>query len=98
MRVNVLGCEIDALTMDETVARCDELIQAPDGFAQHMAINAAKVVKQEGKLGVVEVGAHADLIVVDGDPLKDLSVLTGQGQRMPAIMRAGRFVKDELAA
>jgi imidazolonepropionase-like amidohydrolase len=61
-------------------------------------INAAKVVKQEGKLGVVEAGAHADLIVVNGDPLKDLSVLTGQGRRMPAIMRAGRFVKDELAA
>jgi len=61
-------------------------------------VNAAKVVKQEGKLGVVEAGAHADLIVVDGDPLKNLALLTGQGRHMPAIMRAGRFVKDELAA
>ncbi len=43
-------------------------------------------------------GAHADLIVVDGDPLADLSLLTGQGRHMPAIMKAGRFVKDELAA
>jgi imidazolonepropionase-like amidohydrolase len=61
-------------------------------------INAAKVVKQEGKLGVIAPGAYADLIVVDGDPLKDLSLLTGQGKHMPAIMKAGRFVKDELAA
>jgi imidazolonepropionase-like amidohydrolase len=61
-------------------------------------INAAKVVRQEGKLGVVEAGAYADLIVVDGDPLKDLSVLTGQGRHMPAIMKGGHFVKDELAA
>ncbi len=61
-------------------------------------INAAKVVRHEGKLGVVKAGAYADLIVVDGDPLKDLSVLTGQGRHMPAIMKGGRFVKDELAA
>jgi imidazolonepropionase-like amidohydrolase len=61
-------------------------------------INAAKVVRHEGKLGVVKAGAYADLIVVDWDPLKDLSVLTGQGRHMPAIMKGGRFVKDELAA
>ncbi len=61
-------------------------------------INAAKVVRHEGKLGVVKAGAYADLIVVNGDPLKDLSVLTGQGRHMPAIMKGGRFVKDELAA
>jgi imidazolonepropionase-like amidohydrolase len=59
-------------------------------------INAARVVREEGKLGVVEPGAHADLIVVDGDPLQDLSVLTGQGRQMPAIMRAGRFIKNEM--
>ncbi len=61
-------------------------------------VNAARAVRQEGKLGVVAPGAHADLVVVDGDPLRDLSVLTGQGRRMPAIMKGGRFVKDELAA
>ena len=60
-------------------------------------INAAKVLRHEGKLGVVAAGAHADLIVVDGDPLKDLSLLTGQGRHIPVIMKAGRFVKDELA-
>src|SRR5918994_6597964 len=59
-------------------------------------INAARVVREEGKLGVVEPGAYADLIVVDGDPLQDLSVLTGQGRHMPAIMKGGHFVKDEL--
>ncbi|CAH1661377.1 MULTISPECIES: amidohydrolase family protein [unclassified Chelatococcus] len=59
-------------------------------------INAAKVVRQEGKLGVVAAGAHADLIVVDGNPLKDMALLTGQGKHMPAIMKAGHFVKNEL--
>ncbi|UFN49781.1 amidohydrolase family protein [Roseomonas sp. OT10] len=61
-------------------------------------VNAAKVVKQEGRLGVLAPGALADLIVVDGDPLADLSLLTGQGRHMPAILKGGRFVKDELGA
>lgn len=60
------------------------------GAATHVA---AKLVKLEGKVGVVAPGAHADLIVVDGDPLKDLSLLTRQGRHMPMIMKGGAFVK-----
>lgn len=54
---------------------------------------AAKLLKLEGKIGTVAPGAHADLIVVDGDPLKDLSLLTRQGRHMPLIMKGGAFVK-----
>ncbi len=61
-------------------------------------VNAARVLGAEGRLGVVAPGAHADLIVVQGDPLADLSLLTGQGRHMPAIMKAGRFIKNTLAA
>ncbi|GJD48938.1 hypothetical protein OPKNFCMD_1664 [Methylobacterium crusticola] len=61
-------------------------------------VDAAKVVRLEGKVGVVAPGAHADLIVVDGDPLRDLALLTGQGRHMPAIMKAGTFAKMTLPA
>ncbi len=60
-------------------------------------INAAKVVGMEGKLGIVAKDALADLIVVDGDPLTDISVLTNQGAHLPAIMKDGQFVKNLLA-
>jgi imidazolonepropionase-like amidohydrolase len=59
-------------------------------------INAAKVMGMEGKLGIVAAGALADLIVVNGDPLADLAVLTRQGAQIPGIMKAGRFMKDRL--
>ncbi|WP_431302141.1 amidohydrolase family protein [Sediminicoccus sp. BL-A-41-H5] len=59
--------------------------------------HAAKLLCQEGRLGVVAPGALADLIVVDGDPLADLAVLTEQGAHLPAIMQGGRFVKNQLA-
>ncbi len=54
---------------------------------------AARLLRQEGRIGTVAAGAHADLIVVDGNPLADLSLLTGQGRHIPAIMKGGRFVK-----
>ncbi|MEM1199210.1 MAG: amidohydrolase family protein, partial [Pseudomonadota bacterium] len=59
-------------------------------------IYAAKAVRAEGEIGIVEKNAHADLIVVDGDPLADLSLLTGQGKHLPMIMKGGAFVKREL--
>lgn len=58
--------------------------------------HAAKLLRQEGRLGVVAPGALADLIVVDGDPLADLALLTEQGAHLPAIMQGGRFVKNTL--
>jgi imidazolonepropionase-like amidohydrolase len=59
-------------------------------------IHAADLIGMAGEIGAVAPGAFADLIVVDGDPLDDLSLLTGQGRRMPLIMLKGRLVKDEL--
>ena len=57
---------------------------------------AARLLRMEGKLGVIAPGAIADMIVVDGNPLDDLALLTGQGRYMPVILQAGRFVKNAL--
>lgn len=54
---------------------------------------AAKLLRLEGLVGTLAPGAYADLIVVDGDPLADLSLLTRQGRHMPLIMKDGAFVK-----
>ena len=56
---------------------------------------AAKLCRMEGRIGTIAPGAHADLIVVDGNPLADLSLLTRQGRHMPVIMKAGRLVKHQ---
>jgi imidazolonepropionase-like amidohydrolase len=57
----------------------------------------AEILMQEGKLGCVAADAHADLIVVDGDPLKDIGLLAASGRRLDLIMRAGKIVKNRLA-
>jgi imidazolonepropionase-like amidohydrolase len=61
-------------------------------------VHAAKLLRMEGRIGTVAPGAFADFVVVEGDPLKDLSLLTGQGRHLSAIMQGGRFMKDQLAA
>jgi cytosine/adenosine deaminase-related metal-dependent hydrolase len=58
----------------------------------------ARLLGREGELGVVARGALADLVVVDGDPTADLTLLQGQGARMPIVMKGGRFVRDRLSA
>jgi len=54
---------------------------------------AAQVLRLEGKIGSLQPGAWADLLLVDGDPLKDLSLLEGQGRHLAIIMQGGRFHK-----
>jgi imidazolonepropionase-like amidohydrolase len=50
----------------------------------------------EGKIGCVKPGAYADLIVVDGDPLKEIELLAADGKNISFIVRAGEVVKDTL--
>ena len=61
----------------------------------------AEVLRMEGGVSASsrrgEKGAYADLLVVDGNPLEDLTLLTGQGEHLSAIMKNGKFVKNNLS-
>ena len=63
---------------------------------QATSTNAA-ILQQEGKLGCIATGAHADLLVVDGDPLKDIELLAASGRHLRLIMRAGEIVRNEIS-
>ena len=49
-----------------------------------------------GKLGVVEEGALADLILVDGDPTENLKLIADPETNFLVIMKDGRFAKNAL--
>ncbi|MGH9480594.1 MAG: amidohydrolase family protein [Terriglobales bacterium] len=59
---------------------------------------AADLLGQGGRLGCVRAGAAADLLLVDGNPLEDLSLLAQNGERLAAIMTAGQLHKRPAAA
>jgi len=57
---------------------------------------AAELIGQSGKLGVIAPGASADLLVVEGDPTKDLAPLQAPERGLLAVMKAGRFYRNRL--
>jgi imidazolonepropionase-like amidohydrolase len=58
--------------------------------------HAAHLLNMTGRLGIVAPGAIADLLLVDGNPLDDISLLAGQGESLALIMKAGRITKHFL--
>lgn len=64
-----------------------------DAVIRAATLDAAKVLRMEGEVGALVEGAHADLIAVEGNPLENLDLLTGQGRHIPLIMKGGIAVK-----
>jgi imidazolonepropionase-like amidohydrolase len=71
---------------------------SPIEILQSATIEAARLMRQEGAIGEIVPGAWADLLVVEGDPTQDLSMLA-DAQRGPLmVMKGGRVYRDELSA
>jgi imidazolonepropionase-like amidohydrolase len=68
---------------------------APVDVIRWATANGAALLGRPDDLGLVEAGRRADLIVVDGDPLVDITVLQ-EPENLVAIMLDGSFVKDQL--
>jgi imidazolonepropionase-like amidohydrolase len=62
---------------------------------QATSVNA-ELMQMKGEIGCVAPGARADLIVVDGDPLKDIGLLAADGRKPTTIVRGGEVVKNSL--
>jgi len=70
-----------------------QVLPAADVLRQATSINA-ELLNASGELGVIAEGAFADLIVVDGDPVADIGLLSGQGERIPMVVKGGAVCKD----
>lgn len=58
--------------------------------------NAADLLGRSGELGELIPGAHADLLVLEGDPLADLGVMAGPETNLRLIMKGGAIYKNSL--
>jgi imidazolonepropionase-like amidohydrolase len=56
----------------------------------------AEIVRQSGRLGELVPGAFADLLVVDGNPYRDLGLFRSDGGHLDAIMANGVLVRNRL--
>lgn len=58
--------------------------------------NAAKYVGMEGRLGIIDQGAIADLLVLEANPLEDITVLDRVDEFLAAILKDGHVVASKL--
>jgi imidazolonepropionase-like amidohydrolase len=71
-------------------------VLSPFEVLQSATVINAELLQRSGELGVIAPGALADLLVVDGNPLDDLSLLQDQGQHLLLIMKGGKVYKNVL--
>jgi imidazolonepropionase-like amidohydrolase len=90
---DLLG-EMHRYELDEFAIRA-QVLPSHEILRSATSINA-EILNQDGELGVVAAGALADLIVVDGDPLADISALSGAGETVRLVMKGGVVFKDTL--
>ncbi|MDD9716461.1 amidohydrolase family protein [Dinoroseobacter sp. PD6] len=72
------------------------LMQATSGNAELFARSGARHPYQAGPLGVIEPGAYGDLLLVNGNPLDDISILTTPETSLALIMKGGVIHKNIL--
>lgn len=73
-----------------------EILQmATSGNAELLALSSFRN-PYPGKLGVIEIDALADIIVVDGNPLDDISLMENPQKYLSVIMKDGRIHKNIL--
>jgi imidazolonepropionase-like amidohydrolase len=90
---DLLGSVMDRQSREFALRR--EVMSASEILRSATSVNAA-LVGMEGKLGTIAGGALADLLLVDGNPLDDISVLE-QHDRLALIVADGRIRRNALA-
>jgi imidazolonepropionase-like amidohydrolase len=85
----------DLAKMTRWYAPVDVLRMATSGNAELLALSG-KRSPYPGKLGVVQQGALADLLLVDGDPTTDIKLIEDPAKNFLVIMKDGKVYKNTL--
>jgi len=89
-------------TPDDMVLRtrwfpnAEVLRQNTSSAAKWLAKSGTKNPYREGALGVIQQGAYADLLLVEGNPLEDISIMADWQNSLKLIMKDGEIFKNTL--
>ena len=85
------GEQPHGLNAHEVDVYVNQFGMSPLAAIQTGTINAADLMSWTDKIGTLEPGKWADIIAIDGDPLKDVKIL----QHVNFVMKSGVVYKDE---
>ena len=76
----------------------DVLRMATSNAGELHALSGPNTPYKDGPTGVIKEGAYADLLVVDGNPVDDIKIMTEPGKNFRIIMKDGVIYKNTLLA
>ena len=85
----------DILKLKQWMTPAEALKLVTHDNAQLLALSGPRN-PYPGKLGVIEEGALADMLLVDGDPIANLALVGDPGKNLVVIMKDGRIYKNLL--
>src|SRR5437868_14704606 len=90
----VFGTDMGGIPWTEPIAqefpRMVELGMSPTGAIKSATSRPADMLDMSGQIGLIAPGAYADVIAVDGDPLRDIKVL----ENVHFVMKGGKVFKQ----
>jgi imidazolonepropionase-like amidohydrolase len=72
------------------------LVQATSNGAELLGYSGKLHPYRDGPLGVIQEGAYADMLIVDGNSLEDISILTKPDENLALIMKDGKIYKNTI--
>lgn len=92
---DLLGMEFHSFQGGELELR-GEVDRPIDVLRSATSMNA-EIIQQADELGCIKVGAYADILVLEGDPLKNLGLFREPSKNIPVVMKGGEFVRNGLS-
>jgi imidazolonepropionase-like amidohydrolase len=77
------------------VAQIEQMIQVTGNNGEVLALSGWKNPYPHGALGVIQEGAYADILLIDGDPTEDIRLLMDSAS-IDLIMKDGKIYKNTL--
>lgn len=91
---DIFGTEFHDMQASEFRYRAD--VDSPIDILRSATSVNAEIAQCGDTLGQIKPGYAADLILLDGDPLQDLSIFERYRASMPVVMRGGRMIRNDL--
>jgi imidazolonepropionase-like amidohydrolase len=96
MRLAYDNTNLEFKTRSEYYSNAEQLKQVTSANGELLALSNLKHPYPGAKLGVVEAGAYADLLIVDGNPIEDIMLMLDYENNFKLIMKDGKVFKNIL--
>ena len=96
MRLAYDNTNLEFRTRAAYYSNLEQLKQVTSANGELLALSNLKHPYPGARLGVIEPDAYADLLIVDGDPIQDITIMLDYENNFKLIMKDGKVYKNTL--